>query len=320
MKALLLCFFIFSVTIAQNFRVSPQPLSFTCPSLCICAGYKCISCKNDRLNDPRTNCTVCYPGYSHGNMGCIGPGSNAGCPLPCYCRPQSDKCNKCIDPYADPKTNCSSCLAGYHNESQSQCVKNSCPKGCKCIGFVPWTCTGCIDPNTDSNSNCTSCLAAYHQDNKGKCIENKCPPGCRCFGFVPWGCTGCIDIHKTMESNCKKCATNYTLGRDGICKWNVPWCPEDCVCNGIRPGCATCKLEHFSVKTNCTKCEDGYSYFYSDMYGTKECRPVCMKGCDCSFPNTCAACKDTMMGDLSTNCTTCKAPYEMKPSGHCGVV
>jgi len=202
-----------------------------------------------------------------------------------------------------------------------------CPINCECRGIVPGICTRCFDPNRDISTQCEKCVAGYSMHPVTKqCLkgvpsqtntEKRCPYYCLCNGFVPWTCTRCSDIKKTVESKCRNCMAGYILNYyTGKCI-STSSCPEGCICDGIIAGCARCSKPGFDAKTNCTRCMPGYSYFYSNMYGYSECRPICMKGCDCKQPGGCDGCKDSLLAVLETNCTTCKPGYYMRPDGIC---
>lgn len=75
------------------------------------------------------------------------------CPALCKCLQFGGPCSSCLDIQKNISTNCVSCLEPKTLKN-GVCVNPPCPNGCKCTGFVPWTCTTCIDPQANFSSSC----------------------------------------------------------------------------------------------------------------------------------------------------------------------
>jgi hypothetical protein len=214
MKSILLSLLILCIVTAQQVNPAIQSNAQAarrrrCPDLCICnRNNQCISCKNDRYNDPRTNCTVCLPGYTQGANRCIKV--NNSCPTGCICNGFVPGCASCRQPNYDPATNCTTCVTGFTLVYGDCIPERTCHPRCRCTGFVGWVCTGCADFHKTTESNCTQCEQNYTIGANGNCTWAVawCPENCICNGFVA-GCASCKTPNFDVRRNCTQCLPGY---------------------------------------------------------------------------------------------------------------
>lgn len=267
-----------------------------------CGSYYCKACSSSGIS-----CTLCSEGL-YLNTAINGVNQ---------CQPCPNNCRKCSGP-----SKCEQCFQGYSQDSEGQCIKNTC-SNTECQLCAPQS-------GSTSDHSCLSCSEGFFKDQSTTC--SKCPEGCQtCSGDSCLSCqTGYPFLHEgkclqCIDTNCEKCGPGFCTkcesnsffqnGRCLNCSSNCEICDEN-GCQKCQSGfyldnlsltCQKCEVDRCddcsSDIQKCEICEAGYSK--NSMATTSTSIIQCEK---CKILN-CKICPKISEFEKQEKCTECSEGY-----------